>query len=203
MAQEKEVTPHKYAILGSEMRRDKSGHTYRVLLCKCPCGDTSWRRATHVLSGRSRSCRSCSNKTHGHSHAHEYNVWYSMVHRCTAPESQFYDRYGGRGITVCERWLQYDAFLEDMGRCPTGLTLERVNNDLGYSKENCVWATRAEQNANRSNSRMLTAFGKRQHMAAWCREYGIRQDTLAYRLRNCWPLETALTEPVQNGKARG
>lgn len=92
--------------------------------------------------------------------------------------------------------MKLENFLADMGKRPAGHTLERKNNERGYSPSNCVWATQAEQNANRRNTVLLTAFGRTQHVAAWCRELGLRQDTVSYRLKHGYTAEQAL-RPVE------
>lgn len=80
-----------------------------------------------------------------------YHIWRTMKQRCLNPNATAYHRYGGRGITVCERWLTFENFLADMGERPDGLCLERVNNNGNYEPGNCVWATRKAQAANRSH----------------------------------------------------
>lgn len=84
-------------------------------------------------------------------HTPTYDSWSSMKKRCLNPKSKDYRYYGDRGIVICERWMDFKNFLKDMGEKPTGLTLERKNNDLGYFPENCMWATRKEQSQNRRN----------------------------------------------------
>lgn len=190
-----------FTVLDERMRRDPSGHTRREWLCRCPCGDTQWRAAGHVKLGRSTQCKACASTTHGQSKAREYRAWYAMVHRCTVPTSQWYSRYGARGITVVPEWLDYVVFLADMGPCPEGMTLERKDNDKGYSKDNCEWATHAKQMSNYSYNVRLTAFGKTQHMAEWAREFALRHDTLSWRLRKGWPVEKALTTPIRTANA--
>lgn len=190
-----------FTVLDDRMGRDPSGHTRREWLCRCDCGDTQWRAAGHVKSGRSTQCKACASKTHGHSKTREYKAWYAMVHRCTVPTSQWYARYGARGITVAPEWMDYAVFLADMGPCPEGMTLERKDNDRGYSKHNCEWATHAKQMSNYSYNVNIAAFGKTQHVAEWAREYAIRHDTLSWRLRKGWPVEKALTTPTRTTHA--
>lgn len=78
-----------------------------------------------------------------------YRIWAEMVQRCTNPRHKAWDRYGGRGITVCDAWLTFPGFLADMGERPAGLSLDRVDNDSGYRPDNCRWATASEQMKNR------------------------------------------------------
>lgn len=79
----------------------------------------------------------------------EYTAWSNMIQRCLNPKNPRYKDYGGRGVTVCVGWLLYDNFFFDMGVCPDGLTLDRIDNSLGYFPENCKWSTRSEQQINR------------------------------------------------------
>lgn len=185
------MTETKYTILDAKMVREASGHTRKMYLARCACGDTRWRYAQHIDKGRSLACRSCANKTHGYSATVEYRCWYHMRDRCLNPANRFYAYYGGRGIRVDPSWDSFEAFLRDMGPCPQGETLERKDNNQGYSKENCVWASRQEQAINRRNTKWITYKGKTQHMAAWSRELGIRQDTLHYRIKKGWSVERA------------
>lgn len=137
---------------------------------KCDCGGTITTRWDALSSGRARSC-GCLNTetranqcraraTHGKSRSRVYRSWLHMRERCTDPNDKRWAHYGGRGITYCDRWESFDNFLADMGEPPEGKTLERKNNNLGYSPENCIWATHLEQSRNRSNSvRVITSDG--------------------------------------------
>lgn len=96
------------------------------------------------------------NVRHGHSrgesaggHSRTYQAWRGARTRCENPRNKRWASYGGRGITVCDRWLRFDAFLADMGECPDGMTLDRIDNDRGYEPDNCRWATWADQSRNR------------------------------------------------------
>ena len=115
--------------------------------------------------------------------ANGYQIWGSMIHRCHSPKSSGYYLYGGRGITVCDRWRNsFPAFLEDMGPKPKGKSLDRIDNNKGYSKENCRWATQKEQSANRRDNRIFTIDGESKCLAEWCRRYGKRFDTVWRRI---------------------
>ena len=94
---------------------------------------------------------------HGMSRTPVYRAWCGMHSRCSNPNRDNFERYGGRGITVCERWRTFDNFYEDMGERPEGLTLERVDNDKGYSPDNCIWADRMQQQRNQRISRVNTS----------------------------------------------
>ena len=128
--------------------------------CRCDCGVEKDVMGKNLRNGRSQSCGclmaelSAEKATsHGRCRTRTYHIWGAMKTRCTNKNYPQYDDYGGRGITVCERWLHsFENFLADMGECPDGLTIERRNNDAGYCKDNCKWATRAEQNNNKRNS---------------------------------------------------
>lgn len=135
--------------------------TARAFLCKCDCGGTKVIRGHTLRSGSSTSC-GCFHKeqlatrsiTHGHAkgrkHTRTYRAYNKMIERCYYQKSQNYPYYGGLGIKVCKRWKDsFENFLEDMGECPKGLTLDRRNNWRGYSKNNCRWATKKEQSNNR------------------------------------------------------
>lgn len=145
-------------VLSLTDRTDSSGRYYS---CQCDCGVITEVRGSHLRRGNSRSCgclkaemaarnARATAKRDGASTHPLYYCWHAMVARCHNPRNPSYKNYGGRGITVCERWRD-DPFMFylDMGERPTGLTLERKNNDEGYHPSNCVWATRTEQQNNR------------------------------------------------------
>jgi hypothetical protein len=105
-----------------------------------------------------------------------------MIQRCTNPRHKHWDRYGGSGITVCDHWLDFENFLQDMGRMPRhGLTLDRVQNHLGYGPGNVEWRSREEQSNNRRNTIFLTIEGRRQPVCVWAREKGIDENVLRQR----------------------
>lgn len=127
-----------------------------------------------------------------------YNVWNHMRHRCQNPKDKSFPRYGGRGIAVCQRWFIFSNFVADMGLAPAGLSLERSDNSLGYSADNCVWATATQQARNRRSTRLVEFNGVIKSMASWAEELHIELSLLHWRLNN-WSVERALTEPVALG----
>lgn len=121
-----------------------------------------------------------------------------MVDRCTKPSCKTFHHYGGRGITVCDRWMQFANFLEDMGRCESDdLTIERIDNDKGYSPENCRWATMKEQARNRRNTLYIDFNGERKPLAEWCDIFGLNYKATWSRLyRKGWSVGRAFSSPA-------
>jgi hypothetical protein len=121
-----------------------------------------------------------------------YRAWNSMIRRCCYPEDSCYPQYGAVGVTVCERWHDYDVFHDDMGECPNGMTLDRIDGTKGYELGNTRWATPKEQARNTRRNRMLTFNGRTQCMAAWAEELGLNSDTISIRLSRGDSVERAL-----------
>lgn len=122
-----------------------------------------------------------------------YRIWQAMLNRCRNPKTSNYKDYGGRGITVCERWRVFAAFLADMGECPPDHSIDRKENDGNYEKGNCMWSTRHTQTRNKRTNRLITFNGETKCLKDWAVSLGIDQASLAERLRK-WPRQRALTE---------
>jgi hypothetical protein len=119
-----------------------------------------------------------------------------MLTRCTNPNNTHFHNYGGRGITVCDRWKTFENFYTDMGDKPEGMSIDRIDNDKGYSLENCRWATRTEQTRNRKLTRIIEFNGQKRCVAEWAELMGISYKILRNRLDKKWSIEKALTFAV-------
>ena len=124
-------------------------------------------------------------------------VWCDMRARCESPKHKAFANYGGRGITVCDRWQSFDMFVNDMGERPDGTSLDRIDNDAGYSAENCRWATRQQQNSNRRNCILITDGEETVTLREYCRRRDLPYRPIVKRYRNRgWSLADAVSIPV-------
>lgn len=183
-------------------------------VCICSCGSVSLVARGDLKSGTTKSC-GCLGKemaketcirmrtTHGMSHTSTYKIWKDIKKRCLNPKHSSYHNYGGRGITVCDRWLEPDGqgflnFLADMGERPSPRhEVERKHVNGNYCPENCEWILLELQARNKRNNHNLTYNGKTQCLAAWAEEVGINQETIRDRLKRGWSVEKSLTSPAQ------
>jgi hypothetical protein len=138
------------------------------------------------------------NTTHNLSSHRLHCIWFSMVQRCTNETTNSFFSYGGRGISICDDWLEFLNFynwaLSNGYR--DELTIERVNNNGNYEPNNCVWATKTQQARNKRNVPLFTYKGESKSGAEWCELYNIHPETFRYRLKRGWEFEDALTKPV-------
>lgn len=180
-------------------------------LCRCECGRQTIVIGLHLRQGRSRSCGNASCKAPKQrigkgsncnlSRSTEYVIWNGIIHRCTNPNYGSYRNYGARGIKVCERWLDFQNFLADMGERPAGMSIDRIDNDGDYCPENCRWATQKEQARNTRSIRLLEFRGRKQPVSAWCEELGLPSSTLKNRLDTLgWSVERSLATPCRHYK---
>jgi hypothetical protein len=133
---------------------------------------------------------------HGLARSPAHRIWCKMKERCSNPNAVNYERYGGRGITVCSEWLHsFEQFFQDMGPRPSSdHSIERRDNSKPYCKDNCFWATRIEQANNKRNNRIVEYRGRKQSVAAWCRELGLNYHIVRQRIhRNKWTPERAFS----------
>jgi hypothetical protein len=139
--------------------------------------------------------------SHGKSRSKTYRAWSGLKQRCfNQKEKQFKD-YGGRGITVCERWVNsFEAFLADMGECPEGMSIDRIDNDGNYEPGNCHWTTKKEQSRNTRGNHPITFNGKTQTAIEWAEELGISAGIIRNRLYSKLPTERVLEMGDMRGK---
>jgi len=177
-------------------------------LYQCECGNQKEIRNDHVRGGKTNSCGCLRQKTaresikavnaanirHGMAGTKIYIMWSGMKDRCQNPNNKFYNYYGGRGITVCERWQDFSAFYADMGDCPEKCSIDRMDNNKGYSPENCRWATKSEQATNRRSNRRVEFDGKLLTISEISRETGVHWNTISGRLNLGWGIEKAISQ---------
>ena len=178
------------------LARREGKHTFWT--CQCECGATTECRSNSLRRGRVKSCGCLKSVTrpglrHGMSHTPTHRSWLAMRARCTDPAVDAYPHYGGRGITVCDRWMgSFEEFLEDMGMRPDGTTIERIDSDGNYAPGNCRWATKTEQIRNRRNTRLVRVNGTEVTLAEACVTAGLPYTLVHTRMRRGWTAERAL-----------
>ena len=188
----------------------KNGHVRWECLCDPKyggCGNITIVNVSHLKNGHVRSCgcfRKENKTTHGFSDSPEYGIWNAIKKRCYNPNNQYYSNYGGRGITMSDEWKEsFEAFYRDMGPRPSHKhTIDRRENDKGYSKDNCRWATRIEQNNNRKNNIYYEFDGERKTLGEWCSELDLNYDAVYYRLQKGMEFEDALDDVILNPPAK-
>lgn len=171
--------------------------------CDCDCGKQAIIVPHNLVAGNTRSCgclrldrvrEVCS--THGQTVSRTYNIWINMRQRCGNPKHPEFHFWGGRGITVCDAWsASFEAFLVDMGECPSGMSIDRKENDKGYGPDNCVWASSKEQANNRRSNHLITIDGVTLSIAMWAEKSGIPYGVLNHRVARKWPEHRMLEAP--------
>lgn len=196
-------------LVVSESHRTHKGTWY--WLCRCDCGKETRVQTQYLMSGRIRSC-GCKRASGLHSTKHKltgtwvYYTYRGMFQRCYSPTNARYACYGGRGIKMCDRWLNGDGsllgiqcFYADMGDKPSPKhSIERLDVNKDYSPDNCVWILHSDQAKNTRSNRKITAFGETKNMAEWARQFGIGAMAIQKRLNRGWDEERAVSTPSRS-----
>lgn len=192
----------------SYSRPQKKGYHY--WWCQCSCGKVIEAGNQGLVTGDKRSCGCLkkenatamgkSKRIHGMRGSREYGIWNGIKDRTLNKNGQYWDRYGGRGVTICDGWRDsFEAFYADMGPSPgKDYSIDRIDNDGGYSKDNCRWATRKEQCRNRKSNARITIDGVTRTKVEWVELSSISPNTIQYRVRVAGiPFEQAIKSPVR------
>lgn len=171
-------------------------------LCKCDCGNTKPINYTGFISGATTHCgcvkRDPKNHPaykHGLSTTKVAKTWRSMIARCENKDHPSYPRYGGRGISVCEEWHTLENFIMDMGHPDKNLSIDRIDNNKGYCKDNCKWVTQKQQNRNQEKTRFYCIDGVTKSLGEWVEISGLPYTTVFTRISRGWDIKRALNEP--------
>ena len=171
--------------------------------CQCDCGNTLEVNGHDLRRGDTKSCGClCFDvlTTHNMSKTRQYETWASLLTRCKNPSSEGYKNYGGRGITVCKKWLTFEGFWEDMQEGYSDeLTIDRKDNNAGYFKDNCRWATKEQQNNNRRNTLHIEINGETKTLLEWAEKVGINYHTLYHRINSHGYSGEDIIKPVKVG----
>lgn len=179
--------------------------------CSCACGALVTIHACSLKRGASKSCGCLKNELtakvnfiHGESDkTKEFRAWSNMLNRCSNVNCKEYHYYGGRGITVCNRWrISYQNFLSDMGRAPSKKhSIDRVDNNKNYEPLNCKWSTNKEQANNKRSCLLIYFNGETKNLSQWCERLKLPFHTIKARIKHYgWTPEKALTKPVRHFK---
>jgi hypothetical protein len=192
-----DLTNQRYGrlIVLSRSTAEHKGATYWD--CLCDCGKTNKTSSYNLRKGLIVSCGCYRNENTGNVHRRHglkgtktYNCWRNMMDRCTNPNTAHWNDYGGRGITIAPEWKDFGGFYKDMGDKPIDKsTLERLDVNKGYSKENCIWADWLTQANNKRNNVRVEYAGKTQTLSEWGRELNLSLSLISYRHKQGWPVE--------------
>lgn len=189
----------------------KSKRKQTLWECKCDCGNMVIVHQQNLISGHTKSC-GCYNREiaverntiHGDTNTRIYHIWHDMMYRCYGEKHKSYYLYGGKGITVCEEWKEYQNFKNwAIGNgYADDLSIDRKDNEKGYEPSNCRWATDLQQANNTSRNKLYVINGKSDTIANLCRKYNVSYATASSRIRRGWDIKAALETPVKKKKGR-
>ena len=204
MTKFKDLTGQRFGRLLVLNRYDRTKNFKYRWICQCDCGNVVVVLGPSMISRRQVSCGCHKNEaarerctkhgaTSGNAWSREYRAWHHMKQRCYNPQCKDYHNYGGRGISVCESWVNsFENFLSDMGQCPDGLTLDRKDSNGNYEPGNCRWATWTEQARNKRLTKQITINGLTHCISEWSEISGVAYKCINDRIKRGWPPERLL-----------
>ena len=169
-------------------------------LFKCECGNKKVFCVGNIKNGHTKSC-GCYNKEklserkiHGMCKTKTYMSWSALKNRCLNSNNPHFKNWGGRGIMVCKEWMKFENFYRDMGEIPENKSIDRIDNNGNYCKENCCWSSPKQQQNNRRNNCLLTYQNKTKTVKQWSEELEINVKTIYARIKKGWSVERTLTK---------
>jgi len=202
----KDITGQKFGrLLTISPAYSKNDRWYWNFLCDC--GNKTTKNGKDVRAGHTKSC-GCQRlnpdiKTHGMTKSPTYKSWCKIKERCNNPKVINYPRYGGRGITVCDRWVNsFENFYADMGERPANTSIDRIDNSGNYEPFNCRWASLKTQANNARSNRIIEYHGESHTLSEWCDIKGINYNTFCGRFFRGWSIERAFTQPVRKSPTK-
>ncbi len=199
-----DVTGLKFGKWTVLQRAENKGPGHARWLCRCECGREGIVRGTVLRQGKSTHCRSCNRRTHGATKTRLFTTWASMIQRCGDPNHKDYHTYGNLGIKVCAKWREsFEAFRDwaNSHDYRGDLQIDRINNDQGYSPQNCRWVTLLQQARNKRKTRRATVGGVTKTLGEWSELSGVKIETIFGRLSRGWPPMRAVFAPLMRSRA--
>jgi len=188
-------------------RSSRQGY-YNFWECLCTCGNKTIVLSENLKNGNTKSCGCQSSRLtfkdritkHNQSNTKTYNSWRAMKDRCYSKNHIEYKRYGGKGITVCDRWINsYENFLKDMGEKPLGMSLDRINSKKNYEPKNCKWSSIKEQQNNKSTNVFIKFNGQSLTISQWADKFNMPSSRLRARIKRGWNFKDAITKGKMYG----
>jgi hypothetical protein len=215
MSISKKILGQRFGKLVVIERLPANSHHEAEWRCVCDCGNEHITTSYNLTHGKTTRCRECTikliaqkNTTHGQQPKKMFNAYVNMKTRCYNHNYYLFKNYGGKGITICDEWLGKNGFINFRewslkNGYKDKLSIDRIDNNKGYSPDNCRWVTMTVQQNNRTNNRLITLGGETKTLADWCRFYKINYSAVISRLDLGWSDIDALTKPLQRRKERG
>jgi hypothetical protein len=195
-----DLTGKRFGKLIVIKRLERKNNQTGKWLCKCDCGGTNEVRTTDLTGGNTKSCGCLTTYKHGGTGTRLFHIWDNMKRRCGAAKNSSYKDYGGRGIRVCDEWLDFAVFKEWalLHGYAENLTIDRKDNNGNYEPDNCRWATMKEQGNNQRGNINITYNGETKTLKQWSEFLGIKYITLLFRIRYGWTIEDVFNKPLQH-----